>query len=154
MWAKRCGWYCAQVMNGQQLDKVHSNNLQAVQATKFIIQLSGGFIRSVFSCDFWFIFKFIIVTLSQHATSVIAACPKQTYCMHVTGKTLEQMKCSSDPWTMNNNRTWHFENSINLAKRAVVKFVLTRGKGDLLRPTVCYKLNRWPRSLSTLGSDE
>lgn len=57
------------------VDKVHSNNLQTKWSCsdtgqKFIIQLSESFIRTIFSCGFWFIFRFRKVSPSWHSTGV------------------------------------------------------------------------------------
>lgn len=130
------------------VDKVHSNNLQAIQSTfgyrpaNLSFNCQRIFIKCVFSCVFWFILQFIKVTLSQHST-----------------------KCHEGRFTISLNKTEKYKDLNNAPQRTRMKpaiflfgkkniFVDNRATRVVLRPTVRYNLNRRPRSLSSLCSDE
>lgn len=142
-----CEWdivarHCGQVMNDQQRMEVHSNNLQAnpsrslARGRKFIIQLSE---------DFFFIFFFYLerylLWLSiyfpiykSHSESAFDKCQRGQVgatSVHVWG----QNPVADKTKPVNNNRTSCFlgvflrkiKKSVNLASRAIVRSVLTRG---------------------------
>lgn len=72
--------------------------------------------------------------------------------MHGAGGIQQQIQHNADPWaTTGRGISW---NSINLANCGIVKSVHSRGAWVVPRPTVSHKRNRWPRSLSSLCSDE